>query len=297
MFATTPKPPRVAVVGSVNIDLVVTVDRRAAPGETVLASGYAESVGGKGYNQAVAAAKHLHTHLIGCVGADAYGELAVDGAHRRGVDVDEAARADVPTGRAFIEVDRNGENSIVVAPLANHALTAAHVSAALGRVRPAAVLAQLEIPFDAVSTAARWCEAHGSRFMLNPSPVAPLVTGIVRLADPLIVNEREAESLIAQLRPADRFEPGDPEAAALLLGKLAGSVVVTAGPRGVAFATAEEHGHVPARTVRAVDTTGAGDEFAGTLMASLAAGEPFARAVERANTAAADLVATPRSER
>src|SRR5690606_8542896 len=115
--------PEVAVVGSVNVDLVVTVARHARPGETILASGYAETVGGKGYNQAVAAAKHLSTHLIGCVGEDAFGERAIADAGRRGVETGGVARAGVPTGRALIEVSDDGENSIVVVPLANHEVT------------------------------------------------------------------------------------------------------------------------------------------------------------------------------
>ncbi|WP_035696799.1 ribokinase [Glycomyces tenuis] len=296
MPASTPPPPAVAVVGSVNIDLVVTVDRHALPGETILASAYAETVGGKGYNQAVAAAKHVQAHLLGCVGDDAFGTRAVEDARRRGVKVDEVTRSDVPTGRALIEVNHGGENSIVVAPLANHAVTPEHVTAAMDRIRPAAVLAQLEIPFDAVAAAARWCEANGARFMLNPSPVAELPSGIIDLADPLIVNETEAAYLLGEPPSADRVDAAD-HAAAAKLRRIARSVVITVGARGATFAADAEHGHIEAIPLQAVDTTGAGDEFAGTLLASLASGDSFTRAVDRANTAAATLVVTPRSER
>jgi len=289
--------PEVAVVGSVNVDLVVTVARHARPGETILASGYAETVGGKGYNQAVAAAKHLSTHLIGCVGEDAFGERAIADAGRRGVETGGVARAGVPTGRALIEVSDDGENSIVVVPLANHEVTPERVTVELDRVRPAAVLAQLEIPFDAVAAAARWCEANGARFLLNPSPAARLPSAVLRPADPLIVNESEAAELLGELRSADRGGPADHAATAEALLETARSVVVTAGPRGATFATGAERGHVPATPLQAVDTTGAGDEFAGTLLAALASGEPFAQAVGRANAAAAALVVTPRSER
>lgn len=297
MPPSTRSRPTVAVVGSVNIDLVVTVDRHARPGETLLASGYAETVGGKGYNQAVAAAKHGTAHLVGCVGDDAFGEQALAAAARRGVATGEMARTGVPTGRALIEVSGDGENSIVVAPLANHEVTPERVTAALDRARPAAVLTQLEIPFDAVAAAARWCRANGARFVLNPSPVAALPPEVLAAADPLIVNESEAADLMGALRPADRVDAADHAAAAEALLGLARSVVVTAGPRGATFATGAERGHAPATPLKAVDTTGAGDEFAGTLLASLAAGEPFAAALARANGAAAALVVTPRSER
>lgn len=293
----TQRPPEVVVVGSVNIDLVVAVDRHARPGETILASEYAESVGGKGYNQAVAAAKHLPAHLIGCVGEDAFGARAIAEAGRRGVDTGGVRRVGVPTGRALIEVSGDGENSIVVAPLANHEVTPERVTAELDRVRPVAVLTQLEIPFDAVAAAARWCEANGARFVLNPSPAAPLPSEVLRPADPLIVNEGEAAALMGELRPSPRVDAADHAAAAEALLGIARSVVVTAGPRGATFATGVQRGHVPATPLQAVDTTGAGDEFAGVLLAALAAGEPFDRAVGRANAAAAALVVTPRAER
>ena len=206
MAGHTRERPRVAVVGSVNIDLVVTVDRLALPGETILASEYVEAVGGKGFNQAVAAAKLVPTHLVGCVGDDSFGARAIADAERRGVDVEEVARTGVPTGRALIEVSRGGENRIVVAPLANHGVTPELVIAALNRVRPVAVLTQLEIPFAAVAAAASWCEANGARFMLNPSPMAVLPSESVRPADPLIVNEWEAEELIGKLPHAERVE-------------------------------------------------------------------------------------------
>lgn len=289
--------PAVAVVGSINIDLVAMVDRHALPGETVLAADYAEVVGGKGFNQASAVARRLPSWLVGCVGDDAFGARAVEAARDRGVRVDQVARAGVPTGRAFIEVGPGGENSIVVAPLANHAVTSEQVVAALDRVRPAAVLAQLEIPFGVVAAVAGWCEANGARFTLNPSPAASLPASVAGPADPLIVNEWEAARLLDELRPAERRDAADHAGAARSLRAVARSVVVTAGSRGAAFATAEGAGHVPAERVRAVDTTGAGDEFAGALVASLVAGESFARAVESAGAAAAALVATPRSER
>lgn len=297
MSGSSLEGPVVAVVGSINIDLVVAVERHALPGETILASAYTETVGGKGFNQAVAAAKLVRTHLVGCVGDDAFGSLAAQTATDRNVLVAEVARTDTPTGRALIEVNRSGENRIVVAPLANHAVTPQQVTAALDRVRPAAVLTQLEIPFDAVAAVASWCEANDARFILNPSPVAELSAQIIAVADPLIVNEREAESFLGTLPPADRVDVTDHAAAVEALRRIARSVVITAGPHGATFATSTDSGHSPARSVEAVDTTGAGDEFAGTLLAALATGEAFGQAVTRANAAAAALVVTPRSQR
>jgi ribokinase len=294
---SNPGRPEVAVVGSINIDLVVAVERHALPGETILASAYAETVGGKGFNQAVAAAKLARAHLVGCVGDDAFGALAVQSATDRDVAVAEVERTDTPTGRALIEVSRDGENRIVVAPLANHTVTPERVTDALDRLRPTAVLTQLEIPFDAVAATASWCEANGARFMLNPSPVAPLSPEVIAVADPLIVNEQEAGSLLGILSPTDRVDVTDHAAAAEALCRSARSVVTTAGPNGATFATSTGGGHAPGKPVEAVDTTGAGDEFAGTLLAALATGEPFREAVARANAAAATLVATPRSRR
>ena len=288
------RAPQVAVVGSVNIDLVVTVERLALPGETVLAGGYTETVGGKGYNQAVAAARRVPTRLIGCVGEDPFGATAVAEAQRRGVAVDALARVGAPTGRALIEVGADGENRIVVAPLANREVTPEQVTAALDGLRPSAVLTQLEIPLAAVAAAARWCEANGARFLLNPSPAAALPAEVLGAADPLIVNEQEAADLIGSTGSG---AGADPSAAAAALGRVARSAVVTAGPRGAAYAVGSDVGHVPAKPLRAVDTTGAGDEFAGTLLAALASGETLAQAVGRAIEAAAAIVVTAREER
>ncbi|MFD0559566.1 ribokinase [Stackebrandtia endophytica] len=297
MSGSTGRPPEVAVVGSINIDLVTTVERHALPGETILASDYTESLGGKGFNQAIAAAKRVPTHLIGCVGDDAFGARAMQTAEGRGVSVTEVAHTDTPTGRALIEVARGGENRIVVAPLANHVLTAERVTAALDRLRPVAVLTQLEIPLDTVEATASWCRANDARFILNPSPVATLPPEILAVADPLIVNEREAEALLTVLPNAERVDVTDHAAAAEALRRVARSVVITAGAKGATFTDEADSGHSAGTRVEVVDTTGAGDEFAGTLLAALATGETLGRATILANTSAAVLVATARSRR
>ncbi|WP_100444690.1 ribokinase [Glycomyces xiaoerkulensis] len=290
--------PRVAVVGSVNVDLVFRVDRHVRPGETMLASAYAEVVGGKGYNQAVAAGRRGESHLIGAIGNDRFGTDAIEQAERRGVLTGELTRTGTPTGRAFISVSPGGENSIVVAPLANRELTPEQVRTALERIRPIAVLAQLETPMDAVLAAARWCASNGGRFILNPSPVAAMPIELIAAADPLIVNEGESVAILEQLRPGGDVDVADHRAAADALAGFVRSAVVTAGARGATYAASTSRGHVPATTVESVvDTAGAGDEFAGTLTTALAGGMPIDAAVRRASHAASALVATSRSDR
>ncbi len=297
MTTSTSSHPRVAVVGSVNIDLVVNVDEHVRPGETILATGYAETIGGKGFNQAVAAARDAESHLVGAVGNDPFGDRALEQASGRGVVVTAMSRTDTPTGRAFIDVNRRGENSIVVAPLANHTLTPERVTETLDRIRPAAVLTQLEIPIESVLAAARWCAANDGRFLLNPSPVAEVPVECLRAADPLIVNEVEAADMLAQLDPGHRVATSDSAAVAKALAGFVPSVVVTLGERGSVFASPSGAGHVPVAPVAVVDTTGAGDEFAGTLMAALAGGSSLEAAVEQAGRAASALVGRGRSER
>lgn len=289
--------PRVAVVGSVNVDLVVHVDRHIRPGETLLASMYEEVIGGKGLNQAVAAARDGEAHLIGAVGNDRFGAAALEHAEHLGVLTAEVTRTEGPTGRAFINVSPDGENSIVVAPLANRELTSEQVMTALGRVRPTAVLAQLETPLDTVLAAARWCRDHGVRFMLNPSPVAPIPNHLIGAADPLIVNESEAEAALGQLRPGHHVDTTDHQEVADVLADSARSVVITVGAGGAVFSTPSARGHVAATPVEAVDTAGAGDEFAGTLMVGIARGDSMKSAVRRSNAAAAALVSRSRSDR
>ena len=285
----------VAVVGSANLDLVVSVDRFPLPGETVVGERYEEVAGGKGLNQAVAAAANGPAALVACVGADEAGGRLLEHLIARGVDVRHVGRVDTATGRAFIQVSADGENNIVVAALANRRLDRESVETALGHLRPGVVLAQLEVPAESVAAAAAWSATAGSRFVLNASPVHPLPTSLVAAADPLVVNIVEAERYVRDL---EATAPTDVAELARVLAATAASVVVTAGERGAYIAA---HGqaprHIPAPSVDVVDTTGAGDEFAGTLACALSRGETLQRAAELATEAASRVLPIPRHER
>jgi ribokinase len=235
---------RVCVVGSLNIDLVTEVANHPAPGETVRGAGLVRRPGGKGANQALAAAMAgASSRLVGRIGPDGvrYRQGLVD----RGVDCSNVQVVpDQPTGHALIAVDRRGENTIIVVPGANAALTPDELP--MDVLRSADVLLlQLEVPIPTVLRASRAAAEAGVRLVLNPSPWTALSTEILTLADPVIVNEHEA----------DRLPVG-----------VARSVCVTLGGAGARW----EDTVVPAPMVDMVDTTGAGDAFAGTLAAALA---------------------------
>ncbi|NCT90515.1 ribokinase [Cellulomonas sp. APG4] len=280
----------VAVVGSTNLDVVVTLARRPAPGETVLGDSYVEAAGGKGANQAMAAARVGTTAFVGCVGRDAAGEVLVRALHDAGARA-RVARVDVPTGRAFIHVTPDGENDIVVVPGANSALDAAAVTRALDDLRPSVVATQLEISADAVTAAARWCERAGARFVLNASPTRDLPPWLVALADPLVVNAGEAAAILGT------DEDADPARLAEALLTRARSAVVTAGAGGAYVADDGDVRHVPAPPATARDTTGAGDAFAGTLAARLALGDHLVSGTSAAAAEASHVVALSRDER
>lgn len=290
---------RVAVVGSANLDIVVSVGRFPSGGETILGEDLQEVAGGKGLNQAIAAAGEVPCAFIGCIGDDEAGHHLTAALERAGVDASHLVRHRDPTGRAFIQVTPDGENSIVVLPLANQRLDVSKVRAALDAVAPAVVLAQLEIPLETVEATAAWAQSNSARFLLNPSPMRPLPESLLRLCDPLIVNAGEAAALLRDDRAATAAGGDeDVEDLAAKLAKVALSVAVTDGPRGVYVGTASSGvTAIPGHRVAAVDSTGAGDAFAGTLAASLANGLDLTAAAQEANAAAAQIVQLPRSQR
>jgi ribokinase len=271
----------VVVVGSLNHDITVLADRRPDGGETVLGHSVATASGGKGANQAVAAARAgARVAMVGCVGADAAGEALLAGLRAAGVETAGVRMLDdTSSGTALIVVDAAGENSIVVVPGANARLSAADVERALGERSPV-VLAQLEVPEEAVAAAAR----AAGRFVLNASPVRPLPVALLKAADPLIVNAGEA----AAITGADDADPATLAAAALALGVR--SIVVTLGARGARWTTPEWSIERPAPAVGVVDTTGAGDVFAGTLAAQLSHGADPGSALAAAVKAGAEAV-------
>jgi len=243
------------------------------------------------------AARAASAAFIGAVGEDAAADGILMALGAAGVDATAVAQMPGPTGRAFVTLTPDRQNSIVVLPLANELLEPAATRAALDRLRPAVVLTQLEIPDAVVRAVAAWCAESGSRFILNPSPVRTVSPEVLAIADPVIVNEHEARELL------DSDSEDWPALAARLAGK-ARSAVVTAGGDGAYVAVSgslaqESRGavHVPGRRVVVVDTTGAGDAFAGTLAARLAAGAELVPAVEAANREAARIIQLSRESR
>ncbi|MEU0807403.1 ribokinase [Streptomyces sp. NPDC005970] len=284
------------VVGSANADLVIGVERRPAAGETVLGSDLVVHPGGKGANQAVAAARlGARTALLARVGDDAYGRLLLESQRAAGVDTAGVLVGDAPTGVALITVDPSGDNSIVVSPGANARLSPEDVRAAAALLASARVVSlQLEIPLDTVATVAEVVRTArggadtgegrgegtgegGPRVVLNPSPPAPLPAEVLAVCDPLVVNEHEARFLLGD-DPAGREETPDAWAAALL-ARGPRSVVVTLGAAGALVADRDRTALVPSLPVKAVDTTGAGDAFTGALAWRLGLGEDLETAV------------------
>jgi len=256
---TTP----LVVVGSINIDYTVVVDHRPAPGETVLASALVTSIGGKGANQAVAVAgAGVRPVLLAAVGPDA--AAAVEELQLRGVDLSHLQHATTPTGIALITVGADGENTIVVAPGANALLDDVAVAQHVRELDPDVLLAQLEVPVATVLAAARVAR----RLVLNYSPALEVPNELLELADPLIVNETEAAQLSATPR----------------------SLVVTLGAAGARFVDAGGEGSILAPAVDVVDTTGAGDAFAGALAAALVTGASLREAVEAGVAAGSEAV-------
>ena len=264
---------RVVVLGSLNVDLVAAVERHPKPGETVLADGPLQRfAGGKGGNQAVAAAAGGATvSMIGAVGSDDAGQAYLDRLRSRGIDVSAVRTVDdAPTGQAWITVDDEGENSIVVIAGANAEVAADHV-VDLSDLGPGDVLlVQLEVPMKTVAAAARTAHGRGVRVVLNAAPYAALPHDVAALADPLVVNEHEALQL------------ADSEVAPT-------SVLVTFGAAGCSWDGQRSDG-IPVDDADVVDTTGAGDAFCGALAAALAAGASRQEAVTAASEAGAAAV-------
>ncbi|MFJ4971276.1 ribokinase [Streptomyces sp. NPDC088755] len=268
------------VVGSGNADLVIGVERRPAPGETVLGSDLAVHPGGKGANQAVAAARlGARTALLARVGDDDHGRLLLETQRTAGIDTASVLVGGAPTGVALITVDPSGDNSIVVSPGANGRLTPEDVRAAAPLLAAARVVSvQLEIPLDTVAETVRHLGA-GTRLVLNPSPPAPLPDEVLAACDPLVVNEHEARYILGKaVGEAAGEAPHDWAPALLALGPR--SVVITLGGAGalVADSRTDSLDHLVSPKVEAVDTTGAGDAFTAALAWRLGRGDDLREA-------------------
>jgi len=279
----------ILVFGSINTDLVARVREIPRPGETALAPGYEVLPGGKGANQAVAAARArrdggMPVRMAGAVGADAFGRAARADLLAAGVGADDVAEVALPTGCAFITVSEHGENAITVAAGANRLAAAPAMPASL-RV----LILQMEVPAPASLDAARRAREAGASVILNLAPApgpedAPFLADLLAAATHLVANEHEAVAALARLGEA----VDDPVRAMRRLGALGGCVgIVTLGAAGaVAFGADGREWRAPATPVAPVDTTGAGDTFVGVLAAGLADGIPLPAAMGRACRAA-----------
>ncbi len=273
---------RIVVVGSLNMDLVVHASRHPQPGETILGSEFHTFPGGKGANQAVAAARlGGQVAMVGRVGRDDFGDALLHALSQDRVDTVHVLRdADSPTGCALITVDAAGQNTIVVVPGANGRLAAGEVFEAEEAFRGAAVLlVQLECPLPTVGRALELARDHGLRTVLNPAPAQPLEPALLFNVDYLVPNETELALLAGTDSSADAVHR---------LHRLGvRCIVVTLGDRGVLVSDERGEVHLPAHRVVPVDTTAAGDAFVGAFAVALTEGRTVEQAAAWGNAAGA----------
>jgi ribokinase len=278
----------IVVVGSLNVDVSLVAEHLPRPGETVRAHGLAVGPGGKGLNQAIAAARlGGRVHLVGCVGEDRFAEIPEQALAEAGVETGLVRRlAGASTGTASIVVDaQTSQNAIAVAAGANGKLCADHVRDAINAFRASAVLlVQLEAPLETVEAALDQARDCRMTTVLDPAPARELPDSLLRKVDILTPNETEAEFLTGV--PVRDVESAG-AAASRLRERSLGDVVVTLGPAGCVWAWSSGFEHVPAPVVEPVDTTGAGDAFNGGIAVALARGEGLAQALPLATRAGA----------
>ncbi|MCD5993544.1 ribokinase [Pseudomonas sp. CDFA 602] len=279
---------KIVIVGSLNMDLVIRAQRLPRPGETLTGETFDTVPGGKGANQAVAAARlGASVAMIGCVGADAYGDQLRGALLAEQIDCQAVtAIQGVPTGIASIVVDANSQNAIVIVAGGNGQLTSARVEQFDALLAGSEiVICQLEVPTETVFHTLNRAHALGKTVILNPAPASePLPSSWYGLIDYLIPNESEAQMLTGIA--VDSPESAE-QAASAMLAAGARNVIITLGERGTLFAHATGVQHIPARRVQAVDTTAAGDTFVGGFAAALARGQNESAAIRFGQAAAA----------
>lgn len=280
----------ICVIGSSNTDMVVKAEKLPAPGETVMGGSFLMNPGGKGANQAVAAARlGGQVQFVAKVGNDMFGRQAIQQFQREKIGVNYVATdADHPSGVALINVDGKGENCIAVAPGSNAFLKSEEVEPALENTgTDSLVLLQLEIPLPTVAYAVKRSAEKGLRVVLNPAPAQPLPEDLLSRLYLITPNETEAE-LLTGVRVTDQETAH--QAAQLLLSKGVANVIITLGSKGAYLLSDSYSGIIPAPPVTAVDTTAAGDCFNGALVVALGEDKPLEEAVAFACKAASICV-------
>ena len=286
--------PKITVVGSLNIDLVCHAIRRPGKGETIIGDAFDIFTGGKGFNQATAAARlGAEVTLVGSVGSDPFGEMLLTAIGDERINNRFITRrTDIGTGIATIVVEPDGDNSIIVVPSANMALTTADIDAAADCIADADVLLlQLETPIAASEHAAALAKQHGATVVLNPAPAQLLPDSLLGYVDILTPNQSETELLSGMKLSSHEAAR---HAAEVLRERMVNTensaVVLTLGEQGTLMLTETISELIPALSVEPIDTTGAGDAFCGALATALASGENLHSAVEFANAAGAAAV-------
>jgi ribokinase len=276
----------ILVIGSLNMDLVARCERLPAQGQTVFGDDFFTAAGGKGANQAVAAARlGARVAMAGCVGADEFGRTLTTGLRVAGVDTDNVVRVGRPTGTALITLDAEGSNTIVVISGANTLCDTALVERALaGAGDPGILLLQNEIPAEATAHAIRLAHSSGWFVILNPAPARPVSTELLPLIDIIAPNETEAAA-ITGLRVSTRADAV--AAARHLVSQGVRSSLITLGGDGAIYCDSTRRLHCRAVAVQAVDTTAAGDAYIGALGTALAGGRALAESLGFAAAAAA----------
>jgi ribokinase len=281
------KASKIVVVGSSNTDMIIKMDKIPVPGETILGGEFSIAAGGKGANQAVAAARSGgNVSFVACLGQDMFGQQAIDGFVSDKINIDYIfTDKKAASGVALIFVDKKGENSIAVASGANYKLTPKHIDKAKRAITAAQILVmQLETPLDTVTAAAKLARKHGVKVILNPAPAQFLSEDLLRNISILTPNETETE-LLTGIKVHDKSSAD--KASKILLEKGLEAVLITLGPRGVFLATPNTGKMVPGFKVKAIDTTAAGDVFNGALAVYLSEENSLEASIRFANAAGA----------
>ena len=282
----------ILVFGSINMDLTAYVPKLPQPGETLQGSSYITVPGGKGNNQAVAAARlGADVKFVGRVGTDGFGEEVLQIVSEQNVDTSLVMKdPDHGTGIAVISVDKNAENSIIIISGANFAMDDSDVERASRNMADAKVLMlQLEVPLDACLKAAQAAKEKGVKVVFDPAPAIPLPDEAFKLMDFITPNETETE-ILTGIRPANQEDAS--KAAKIFLEKGVGTAIIKLGAKGVYYENKDESGFIPPYKVNPIDTVAAGDAFNGGVAVAISEGKPLAEAVRWG--AAAGAIATTR---